>query len=68
MKYAIRTILIVWVVYVAMSFILGDYNALKWTQDQRLAMVMIYVIVYGITYYIEKEENIYKWETSSLYF
>jgi hypothetical protein len=33
-----------------------------------LAMVMISMIVYGITYYIEKEENIYKWETSSLYF
>jgi len=60
MKYAIKTILIVWVVYVCFSFILGDYNALKWTQDQRLAMVMIYIIVYGITYYIEKEENIYK--------
>jgi hypothetical protein len=60
MKQAIRTILIVWVVYVAMSFILGDYNALKWTQDQRLAMVMISMIVYGITYYIEQEQNIYK--------
>ena len=60
MKQAIRTILIVWVVYVAMSFILGDYNALKWTQDQRLSMVMISMIVYGITYYIEQEQKIYK--------
>ncbi len=60
MKQAIRTILIVWVVYVCISFILGDYNALKWTQDQRLSMVMISMIVYGITYYIEQEENIYK--------
>ena len=60
MKQAIRTILIVFMVYVAMSFMIGDYNALKWTQDQRLAMVMISMIVYGITYYIEKEENIYK--------
>jgi hypothetical protein len=30
-----------------------------------LAMVMISMFVYGITYYIEQEQKIYKWETSS---
>jgi len=60
MKYAIKTILIVFMVYVAMSFMIGDYNALKWTQDQKTGMILLPIIIVGIIYCIEQEQNIYK--------
>ena len=60
MKQAIRTILIVWVVYVCISFILGDYNALKWTQDQRLFSVLLVVLIHILDYVKREADNLEK--------
>ena len=60
MKYAIRTILIVWVVYVCISFILGDYNAFNWTQDQRLFSVLLVVLIHILDYVKREADNLEK--------
>jgi hypothetical protein len=60
MKYAIRTILIVWVVYVCFSFILGDYNAFNWTQDQRLFSVLLVVLIHILDYAKREIDNLEK--------
>lgn len=46
MKQALKTIIIVMVVYCAISFIKADYNALKWTQYQRLFFVLLLVLIH----------------------
>lgn len=50
MKQALKTIIIVMVVYCAISFIKADYNALKWTQDQRLFFVLLVTLIYILDY------------------
>jgi hypothetical protein len=53
MKQAIRTIIIVFIVYVSISFVVGDYNALKWTEEQRFVSLLLVASIY-ISYYMKK--------------
>lgn len=46
MKQAIRKILITAVVYCAICFIKGDYNALKWPEQQRLFFVLLVTLIH----------------------
>ena len=56
MKQAVKTIIIVMVAYCAIAFIKADYNALKWTQDQRLFFVLLLVLIH-ILDYVERETD-----------
>jgi hypothetical protein len=60
MKQAIRTILIVWVVYCAICYIKADYNAFNWTQDQRLFSVLLVVLIHILDYVKSEVNNIEK--------
>ena len=60
MKQAIRTILIVWVVYCAICYIKADYNAFNWTQDQRLFIVLLVVLIHILDYVKSEVNNIEK--------
>jgi hypothetical protein len=53
MKQAIRTIIIVFIVYVSISFVVGDYNALKWTEEQRFVSLLLVASIH-ILYYMKK--------------
>ena len=56
MKQALKTIIIVMVVYCAISFIKADYNAFKWTQDQRLFFVLLVTLIYVLDF-LKREMN-----------
>jgi hypothetical protein len=58
MKQAIRTIIIVMVVYCAISFIKADYNALKWTQEQRLFGVLLVTLIHILDYLKRETDKI----------
>lgn len=58
MKQAIRTIIIVTVVYCAISFIKADYNALKWTQEQRLFGVLLVTLIHILDYLKRETDKI----------
>jgi hypothetical protein len=58
MKQAIRTIIIVMVVYCAISFIKSDYNALKWTQEQRLFGVLLVTLIHILDYLKRETDKI----------
>lgn len=60
MKQALRTIIIVMVVYCSISFIKADYNALKWTQDQRLFFVLLLVLIHILDYVKRETDKIDK--------
>jgi hypothetical protein len=60
MKQAIRTIIIVMVVYCAISFIKADYNALKWTQEQRLFGVLLVTLIHILDYLKRETDKIDK--------
>lgn len=60
MKQAIRIILTTLVVYCAISFIKADYNALKWTQDQRLFFVLLLVLIHVLDYVKNETDKIDK--------
>lgn len=60
MKQALKTIIIVMVVYCAISFIKADYNALKWTQDQRLFFVLLLVLIHVLDYVKNETDKIDK--------
>ena len=60
MKQAIRTIIIVMVVYCAISFIKADYNALKWTQEQRLFGVLLVTLIHILDYLKRETDRIDK--------
>lgn len=58
MKQALKTIIIVMVVYCAISFIKADYNALKWTQDQRLFFVLLVTLIHLLEFLKREMDNI----------
>jgi hypothetical protein len=58
MKQALRTIIIVMVVYCAISFIKADYNALKWTQEQRLFGVLLVTLIHILDYLKRETDKI----------
>jgi hypothetical protein len=60
MKQAIRTIIITLVVYCAICYIKGDYNAFNWTQDQRLFSVLLVVLIHILDYVKSEVNNIEK--------
>lgn len=60
MKQALKTIIIVMVAYCAISFIKVDYNALKWTQDQRLFFVLLLVLIHVLDYVKSETDKIDK--------
>jgi len=60
MKQLIKTIIITSLAYVCLGFILGDYNAFKWTINQRFGMVLIAVSGIVIEYMRSEELDIYK--------
>ena len=60
MKQALRTIIIVMVVYCAISFIKADYNALKWTQEQRLFGVLLVTLIHILDYLKRETDRIDK--------
>jgi hypothetical protein len=37
------------VIYLLVGFVVNDYNATKWTQDQRSVLIMIWVIIQCLT-------------------
>jgi hypothetical protein len=37
------------VVYLFVGFVVNDYNATKWTQDQRSVLIMIWAIIQFLT-------------------
>lgn len=60
MKQALKTIIIVMVVYCAISFIKADYNALKWTQEQRLFGVLLVTLIHILDYLKRETDRIDK--------
>jgi hypothetical protein len=58
MKQALRTIIIVMVVYCAISFIKADYNAFKWTQEQRLFGVLLVTLIHILDYLKRETDKI----------
>ena len=58
MKQAIRTILITLVVYCAICFIKADYNALKWTEQQRLFGVLLVTLIHILDYLKRETDKI----------
>jgi hypothetical protein len=58
MKQALKTIIIVMVVYCAISFIKADYNALKWTQEQRLFGVLLVTLIHILDYLKRETDKI----------
>ena len=60
MKQALKTIIIVMVVYCAISFIKADYNALKWTEQQRLFGVLLVTLIHILDYVKRETDRIDK--------
>jgi hypothetical protein len=48
----------VMVVYCAISFIKADYNALKWTQEQRLFGVLLVTLIHILDYLKRETDKI----------
>jgi hypothetical protein len=58
MKQALRTIIIVMVVYCAICFVKADYNAFKWTQEQRLFGVLLVTLIHILDYLKRETDKI----------
>ena len=54
MKQVLRAIAIVLAVYLCTAFIKCEYNASKWDESQRAAMVMLSLLMIGILYLKEE--------------